>query len=469
MTARSCPFTTLLAILALGSPRATQAQSTPPAADTALAHVIYAELIQTNTTHSTGSTTIAAERMATRFRAAGFAAEDVTLTEPYPAKGNLVVRYRGSGARKPILLLAHLDVVEARHEDWSLDPFVLTEQDGWYYGRGTTDDKAMAAIWVETLLRFRREGFVPDRDIIVALTADEEGGDHNGVDWLLQNRRPLIDAAFALNEGGGGELRKGRRLLNEVQTTEKVYQTFTAEVHNPGGHSSLPRSDNAIYQLAHALVRIEGFQFPAELNETTRLYFRRMATIEGGQLGADMAAVTRDPPDPEALSRLSVSAADNAQLRTTCVATMLEAGHAENALPQTARATINCRMLPGQDPDEVRATLVRVIADTAITLTPVGVARPSAPSPLTPEVLGAVEHVTNAMWPGVPVVPTMVSGATDGLYLRNAGIPTYGVSGLFEDVDDIRAHGRDERMGVQAFYEGQEFLYRLVKELATPS
>jgi acetylornithine deacetylase/succinyl-diaminopimelate desuccinylase-like protein len=467
MTLRRLASSFTLALAALAASMPMDAQSGPPTADRALVREIYKELIETNTTHSTGSTTDAANKMAARFRAAGFPAADVVVTEPFPAKGNLVVRYRGSGARPPILLLAHLDVVEARREDWSLDPFVLTERDGYYYGRGTSDDKAMAAIWVANLLRYRREGFVPDRDIIVALTADEEGGDHNGVDWLVQNRRALIDAAFALNEGGGGQLLAGQRILNEVQTTEKVFQSFTFETHNPGGHSSLPRPDNAIYELMHGLARVEAYDFPVHLNETTRAFFQRMASIEGAN-AADLEAVAATPPDAGAAARLSAASPYyNAMLRTTCVATMLAAGHAENALPQSATATVNCRMVPGENAADLQRTLVRVLADTGITVTPIGIARPSNPSPLTPEVMGAVERATESMWPGVPVVPTMVSGATDGLYLRNAGIPTYGVSGLFEDVNDTRAHGKDERMGVQAFHEGQEFLYRLVKLLAT--
>ena len=458
----------LLALLLL--PIAASAQQGSPPMDRALAREIYAELVETNTTHSVGSTTTAAEKMAARLRAAGFLPEDVLVVEPFPAKGNLVARYRGTGARRPIVLLAHLDVVEARPEDWSLDPFAFTERDGYFYGRGTTDDKAMAAIWVATFIQLRRERFVPDRDLILALTADEEGGDRNGVDWLLQNRRDLVDAAYALNEGGGGQLRGGKRILNEVQTTEKVYQTFTVEARNPGGHSSLPRPDNAIYRLAQALTRLAAHDFPVHLNETTRLFFGRMAAIEGGSAAADMRAVTRDPIDPAAAARLSASSAYyRAMLRTTCVATMLAAGHAENALPQSARATVNCRLVPGETPEAVGATLIRVLADTGLTVTPVGVARPSAPSPLTPDVMGPIERITAAMWPGVPVVPTMVSGATDGLYFRNAGIPTYGVSGLFEEIDDVRAHGRDERMGVEAFFEGHEYLYRLVKALSVPT
>jgi acetylornithine deacetylase/succinyl-diaminopimelate desuccinylase-like protein len=406
--------------------------------------------------------------MAARLRGAGFAAADVRVLGPDSVHGNLVARYRGRGARPPVLLLAHLDVVEALSADWSFDPFTFRERDGYFYGRGTSDDKAMAAIWVANLILFKEEGFDPDRDLIVALTADEEGGDANGVDWLLRTHRDLLEAAYALNEGGGGELRDGKRLLNELQTSEKVYLSFTLEVRNSGGHSSLPRADNAIYRLAAGLTRLAAYQFPVRLSETTRAFFQRMAGIEGDTLGDAMRAVARgDAPDPEAVSRLSADPYYNALMRTTCVATTLAAGHAENALPQTARATVNCRLLPGEVPDSVQATLVRVLADTAIRVAPIAAAKPSPASPLLPEVLGAVERVTQAMWPGVPVVPTMVTGATDGLYLRNAGIPTYGVSGLFEEIGDIRAHGRDERIGVAAFFEGQEFLDRLVRNLSS--
>jgi acetylornithine deacetylase/succinyl-diaminopimelate desuccinylase-like protein len=430
-----------------------------------LAREVFAELIQFNTTAAFG-TSAAAEAMAARLRAAGFATEDVRVLGPHPARANLVLRYRGGGARPPLLLLAHLDVVEALPEDWSFDPFTLREQDGYFYGRGTSDDKDMAAVWVTNLIRYRSEGFVPDRDLILALTADEEGGEHNGVRWLLDRHRELVDAEYALNEGGSGLLRDGRPLLNEIQTSEKVYQSFALEVRNPGGHSSRPTGDNAIYRLAAGLQRLAAHDFPVQLNETTRAFFDRTAQLETGQRAADFLAVTRTPPDPDAVSRLSASPYLNALLRTTCVPTMLRAGHAENALPQTARATVNCRILPGEPAEQVRATLARVLADTAITVAPIGAATPSPPSPLTPAILSAVERVTDELWPGTPVVPTMLTGATDGLYLRNAGIPTYGVSGLFHEVDDVRAHGRDERVGVQAFYDELEFLYRLVQRLA---
>ena len=433
------------------------------------ARAIFKELIEINTTDSSGSTTRAADAMAARLKAAGFPDADVQVIGPDPRKGNLVARLRGNGTAKPILLLAHIDVVEARKEDWSsdLDPFALTERDGFLYGRGTTDDKAMAAIWVATLIRCKQEGFVPARDLIVALTADEEGGGSNGVNWLLANHRALIDAEYVLNEGGGGELKHGRAIANEVQAAEKVYYSVSLEVRNPGGHSSLPRKDNAIYRLAAALTRLAAFEFPVQLNEVTRGYFSRMASLETGQVAADMKAMTTPAPAPEAANRLAAaSPMYNALMRTTCVATELAGGHAENALPQLARAVVNCRILPGSDSRIVNHTLAEVLADDGIRVTPIWEAVPSPPSPLRPDLMAAVERHTKEMWPGVIVLPTMATGATDGLYLRNAGMPTYGVDGLFMDVDDVRAHGRDERIGVSEFYAGREFLYRLVKTLA---
>jgi acetylornithine deacetylase/succinyl-diaminopimelate desuccinylase-like protein len=444
-----------------------QAQAVGLSDSEQLARALFEELIEINTTDAHENTTEAAEAMAARLIAAGFSKEDVRVLGPHPRKGNLVARLRGTGSRQPLLLLAHLDVVEALREDWSFDPFVFLEQDGYYYGRGTSDDKAMAAIWVANLIRLKREGYEPNRDIVVALTADEEGGDYNGIDWLLQNHRALVDAAYALNEGGGGQVKEGKHLLNEVQLSEKVYLSFRLEVTNPGGHSSLPVKDNAIYHLAEGLARLARFDFPVTLNDGTRVFFERMAEIEVGEVAADMKAVTQVPPDPAAVSRLATSAYYNALMRTTCVATMLDAGHAENALPQAAAAVVNCRMLPGSSPEEVRQTLVDVVSDEKVAITAMGAPTPSPPSPLNPEIMQPIERITEELWPGVPVVPTMVTGATDGLYLRNAGIPTYGVSGLFEDIDDNRAHGRDERLGVKAFFEGQEFLYRLVRALSS--
>ena len=459
----------LLGLLVLAAPLAAQGVPSAPPLERALAREIYAELIGINTSHSIGSTTVAAEAMAKRLLAAGLPKEDVQVLEPVARKGNLVARYRGRGASAPILLLAHIDVVEARESDWTIAPFTLTEQDGWFYGRGTADDKAMAAIWIANLIRYKREGFVPDRDLIVALTADEEGGPDNGAAWLLSEHPALVRSAFVLNEGGGGARRDGKRLANRVQTAEKVYQSYLLEAHDRGGHSSIPRKDTPIYRLAAALLRVQGLEFPARLNETTREYFRRLAPLEPGTLGTAMAAIARDPGDQAALATLDAEPLTHAIVRTTCVATLMEAGHASNALPQQARATVNCRLLPGERPEDIHATLTRAIEDPGVAVSMLREAHSgvvSAPTPLDPMVLGAIERQTASMWPGVPVVPYMSTGATDGIFYRNAGIPVYGVSGLFADIEDNRAHGRDERMKVASFYEGQEFLYRLVRELA---
>jgi acetylornithine deacetylase/succinyl-diaminopimelate desuccinylase-like protein len=440
----------------------------PPPLDDAtrqLTRDIYKQLIEINTTDSIGNTTTAAEAMAARLRAAGFLPADVQVLGPTPRKGNLVARLRGSTNQKPILLVAHLDVVEAKREDWSLDPFKLTEQDGYYYGRGTSDDKAMASIFIANLIRYKKEGFVPKRDLIVALTADEEGGNFNGVSWLITEHRDLIDAAFAINEGGAGRMKNGRRLYNGVGASEKVYVSFALSTQNKGGHSSVPRADNAIYELADGLTKLAKFQFPIELNEVTRAYFERMSKIEEGPIAADMAAVAKG--DAAAVARLSETAAYNALLRTTCVATRLEGGHADNALPQSAKATVNCRVLPADSADEVRDTIVKILNDPGIDVTWIDRPKPSAPSPLDATVMGPIEKVTNEFWPGVPVMPMMGTGATDSLYLRNAGIPSYGVSGLFGELNDNRAHGRDERVGVAEFYDSLQFLYVLVKRLAS--
>jgi acetylornithine deacetylase/succinyl-diaminopimelate desuccinylase-like protein len=434
-----------------------------------LAHDIYKQLIEINTTDSVGNTTVAAEAMAARFRAAGVPAADIFAGGPTPRKGNLVVRVHGrTPGLKALLLLAHLDVVEAKKEDWSadLDPFKFIEKDGFYYGRGTADDKAMAAIFVANLLRMKQQGMVPDRDIVLALTADEEGGSYNGVDWLLKNQRALVEAELGLNEGGGGQAKAGRKIANRVQASEKVYQDFTLEVTNKGGHSSQPQRDNAIYQLSDALGKLGKYAFPVKLNEVTRGYFDKMAGVEQGQVAADFKAIAQPAPDPAAVARLSAVPLYNATLRTTCVATMINGGHAANALPQRATANVNCRILPGEDPAVVQQTLVRVIADPAISVTAVKPAKPSPPSPLRPDLMEMITRVTEEMWPGVPVVPVMGAGATDGLYFRQAGIPIYGVSGLFGDMDDVRAHGRDERMGIKEFYDGQEFLWFLVNVLS---
>ena len=432
------------------------------------AREIFKQLVEINTTDSVGSTTAAAEAMAARFKAAGFPAADVQVLGPNPRKGNLVVRYRGNGSKRPLLLLAHLDVVEAKREDWSFDPFTLTEKDGYLYGRGTADDKTMASVFVANLLRLKSDGFVPARDLILALTADEEGGNFNGVKWLIANHRNLIDAEYAINEGGGGVMRKGKYLTNEVQAAEKVYQDIRLEVHNSGGHSSMPVKDNAIYRLSAGLSKIGAYDFPVELSEITRTYFERSAPAQtDAQTRADMLAVAKTPTDLAAAARLAAqSPYFNSIMRTTCVATKLEGGHALNALPQLAAANVNCRILPGVSPTAVIATLAKIVADPQIQFSLVGEATPSKPAVLRDDVMGAVTSLVGAMFPGVPVVPTMSTGATDGLYLRNAGIPTFGVDGLFDDIDDVRAHGRDERVGIKQFNEDLEFQYRLITTLA---
>jgi acetylornithine deacetylase/succinyl-diaminopimelate desuccinylase-like protein len=433
-----------------------------------LAHDIYKELVEIDTTTATGDTALAALAMAARLKAAGFTDEDVHVFSPAPHKGNLVARFKGSGARKPILLVAHLDVVPARREDWSVDPFKLTEKDGFYYARGSGDDKYMGASFITNLIRYKQDGYKPDRDIIVALETDEEILDRDalGIQWLLKNHRDLIDAEFALNEGGPVGLKDGKPIRVSVQTSEKVSVSFVLEVTNSGGHSSVPRSDNAIYQLAEGLTRLSKFSFPVKLNETTRAYFDRMAQFESEETAADIHALLSDNPDPAAVERLAARPAYNAQLRTTCVATMLEGGHAVNALPQLARAKVNCRILPGEPIEEVKATLQQVVADDHIKLTQTENGVISPPSELREDVIGAIEKLSQEFWPGAVVMPIMSSGATDGSHLRNAGIPTYGHSGMANDINENRAHGMDERVPVASFYKGDEYLYRLVKMLA---
>ncbi len=441
----------------------------PTAAQRQLARDIYQELVEIHTVTATGDTAQAADAMAARLRAAGFDAADVQVFKPAPRKGNLVARLHGSGRRRPILLLAHLDVVEAKPEDWSVDPFKFVEKDGYFYGRGSFDDKSMAAIFIANLIRYRQEGFRPDRDLIVALETDEEplDVDEVGIRWLLKNHRDLLDAEFALNEGGPAYSKNGRPFMNRIQTSEKVSVTYRLETRNAGGHSSLPSRDNAIYHLADALGRLARYEFPVKLNETTKKYFEVMSTLEEGQLAADMKSVASGSADPEAAARLSSRPVYNSQLRTTCVATMLEGGHAYNALPQLARATVNCRVLPGEPIDEVEKTLARVLADEKISVEQVGRYNLSPPSTLTPEIERAAKELSAEFWPRIPLVPVMSAGATDAAYLRNAGIPTFGHSGLLVDIYDNRFHGKDERMGVKSFYDGLEYLYRLVKRLSS--
>ena len=444
----------------------------PPEADRQLAREIYKEMVEVRSGYTTGSTTPVAEMVAARLRAAGFPDSDIFVGGPSPKKANLVVRYHAAkaGTGKPILLLAHTDVVEANREDWSTDPFQFIEKDGYYYGRGTSDDKAQAAVWIANLIRYKREGFKPARDIIVALTADEEGGGpYNGVTWLLKNKRELIDAELALNEGGGGVMVGGKKMANNIQLSEKSYADFKFEVHNKGGHSSVPVPDNAIYHLATALERLSRFGFPLKTDEVTRAYFREMAKLEDGSLKIDLIKIAEGPSDSarEAMERVaSISPRWNSMLRTTCVATELAGGHALNALPQLATANVNCRIFPGDSIESVQKALRLAIGDDQVAIHVQGDVEVGPASPLRKDVFNAVARLSDTMWPGVLTIPVMSTGATDGRYLRVAGIPTYGVSGFFGDRDDVRAHGRDERMNVNSFYEGQAFLYQLVKELS---
>ena len=446
----------------------------PPAhaqdADTRqLARDIFAELIEINTVTATGDTLRAAEAVAQRLRAAGFDEADVQVFSPAPRKGNLVARLRGTGVREPILLMAHLDVVEALPEDWTVEPFTFLERDGYYYGRGTTDDKNLVAAWVANLIRYKQEGFVPDRDLVLVLEADEENGDADalGIQWLIANHRDLLDAAFALNEGGNLLVRGSDPLSNSVQTSEKRYATFRLDVRNVGGHSSVPARDNAIYRLAAGLAHLAAHEFPLELNETTRAWLERSAALEPPAMAAAMRAITAGAADAEAVERISALPTYNAQLRTTCVATMLDAGHAENALPQLASATVNCRILPGGSPDDVQAVLGEVLADPAIVVSPVLIDPAGPASEINEELVTVIEDLSEEYWPGVPVIPSMSAGATDSRFLRAAGIPAYGHTGFARDVDDVRAHGQDERIGVEAFHLGVAYLYDLVKRLSS--
>jgi acetylornithine deacetylase/succinyl-diaminopimelate desuccinylase-like protein len=437
------------------------------------AREIFQQLIETNTTDSVGNVTTAAEAMAKRLRDAGFAEKDVIVAGPNERKKNVVVRFRGTGKKRPVLFIGHLDVVEARREDWTTDPFQFVEKDGYFYGRGAEDMKSGDAILVMNFMRLKREGYVPDRDLILALTADEEGGNFNGIDWLLKEHRDWVDAEYCINlDGGEFEKLKDKRLLAGLQASEKVYVDYKFESLNPGGHSSIPSPDNAIYHLAEALDRLKNFSFPVHMSEITRNYFAKSAEMSTGQEAADMRGATKEPPDPEAIARLSRNPYFNSLLRTTCVATMLAGGHAPNALPQMARANVNCRIFPGENPEDVRKTLEKVANDPKVSITEVQQIGPDGkpvpavnvpPSPLLPEVVQTEERVVQSMWPGLPVVPTMSTGASDGKYLRIAGIPTYGIACLFFEQDDNRAHGKDERIGVQDYYDGVECGYRLIR------
>jgi acetylornithine deacetylase/succinyl-diaminopimelate desuccinylase-like protein len=432
---------------------------------------IYQELVEIDTSDATGDTTRAAEAMAARLRAGGLAPADVQVIVPPggPKKGNLVARLRGTGAKKPLLLLAHIDTVNAKREDWQRDPFKLIEENGYFHARGAADNKAMAAALVSIMIELKQQNARPERDLIIALTADEEiiPSQFSGIEYLIKNHRPLIDAELALNEGGGGLFDKnGKPLYHGIQAGEKVFQTYRLEVTNPGGHSARPSKDNAIYHLAAGLARLAEHDFPFKLLPVTRSYFERAAAFESGQMAADMKGILTDPPDAQALARIGNAPRFNALIRTTCVATMLDAGHATNALPQRARAVVNCRVLPGESVDEVQKTLARVLANDKISIAPDGAPVLSPPPPLTPEIMRPVNEITASLWPGVPVVPTLSAGATDGRFLANIGIPTYGITGQFRDADGNGVHGLNERIRVKSFYEGHQFLNRLIRALA---
>jgi len=429
-----------------------------------VAHDLFKELIEINTQESNGSTLAAAEAMAKHLKAAGFPDSDVAVLSNAPRKGNLVARLRGKKlGKKPILLLSHIDVVEAKPEDWTLPPYTFIEKDSTFYGRGVSDDKDDGAINLALIMRLRAEKFVPDRDIIVALTTDEEGGPANGVDWLIKNHRDLIDAEFALNEGGGGRVKNGRYVAHDVQASEKKVQNFQFEATNPGGHSSVPVKDNAIYELSAALTRVGSYDFPVHLNVITRTSFERSAAITDAPFGPAMKAIAANEKDAAAAATLSADPQYNSVMRTTCVATMLDGGHALNALPQRARGFVNCRILPDENPDSIQAQLQRLAGDKVKVTKTRGTAQDSPSSVASGQFMAELERQTKEMWPGLPVIPTMSTGATDGRYLRSAGIPTYGVSGQF--YGGSNAHGMNEHIPQKAFYDASEFMYKLVKSL----
>ncbi len=472
-------FVPATAIFITASVAMAQPAGKVPPAELATATAIFKQLIEINTTDSVGSVTAAAEAMAERFRNAGFAAEDIEIIGPDSPdkpgrKKNLLARYRGSSSsKKPVLFVAHLDVVEALRSDWTTDPFQFVEKDGFYYGRGTQDMKANDAILVAGLIRLHKEGFKPDRDILLALTADEEGGSYNGVEWLLENKLEVRNAEFAINpDAGGVDLVQGRAVSVNVEATEKLYADYDITAKNPGGHSSLPRADNAIYELTAALQKLASYQFPFELNGVTRAYLGKLAPIEGGHTGDDIRGILKTPPDEAALARLSAIPNFNSIVRTTCVATRLQAGHAYNALPQTAMASVNCRILPGHSAAEVRDQLAALFSDPKLEVKSLGSLghgggdrKPMTPPPPIPAVFTPLTSIAQSIWPGAQVLPTMEAGASDSVYLASVNIPSYGFSALAIERDDMRAHGKDERLPVESFEKGLAFYYEFIKAL----
>lgn len=466
---RSVLIAAVAVLGAASAAAAAPAKTSGPRPDQAAFRDLYKELIETNTTLSSGSCTLASEKLAVRLKAAGYTDREMEVVVPpeQPKQGALVATLAGTDPNlKPILLLAHIDVVEANRADWERDPFTLVEENGFFYARGASDDKSMAAAFADNMIRYKREGLKPKRSLRLALTCGEETPDNfNGVQWLIANRPELLDAEFALNEGAGGQIdANGRKVFLGIQAGEKVYQDFTLRITNPGGHSSRPVKDNAIVRLSAGLTRIGAYDFPIALNEATRNHYARMADIEGGETGAAMKALAADPSDAAAATFLARSPGRNSMMRTTCVPTQVKAGHAPNALPQRAEANVNCRILPGEKVEDVRKALVLAINDPGIAVETVGKPSPvSPPPPLNARVMGPATTVASAMWPGVPIVPAMATGATDGRFLLVAGVPTYGLSGMFSPPGDSGAHGLNERISVQALYEGRDFLYEVVK------
>lgn len=460
-------FAVAASLAVLAAPAFAQA----PRPDQLAFREIYREIVEIDSSPATGSCTRVVEAVAKRLTDAGFAPSDaqVLVPEGKPDDGNLVATLRGTNARAPaVLLLAHIDVVNAIRADWERDPYKLVEENGFFYGRGTHDDKAMAAVWVDLMIRLKKENFRPRRTLKMALTCGEETSNRvNGVDWLLKNHRDLIQAGFALNEGAGGTLTAdGKPVALEIQAGEKIHQVMTLTVTNPGGHSSRPRTDNAITQLSAALGRLAAYKFPVELTPVTRGFFERMAPLTGGEMGAAMTALARNPADAAAAEQLATDASYNAMMRTTCVVTQVEGGHAANALPQRAMATLSCRVLQGHTPEEIKANLESAVADPDVKVEIVRRRDGSRPPELTRAIMAPVERAAAKLWPSTPIIPIMLPGATDGRFLNTAGIPTYGLSGMFAVPGETNPHGLNEKIRVKSLYEGRDFLEAVVRDYA---
>jgi len=462
----------LLFLLAAAGAASAQGPGAAPRPDQIAFRALFKELVETNTTLSSGSCTLAAERMAARLKAAGFADSQLTLfsTPEHPKEGGLVAVYPGTSTTiKPLLAIAHIDVVEAKREDWERDPFTLFEENGYFYARGVSDVKSMAAVWVDSFIRFKQQGYAPKRTVKMALTCGEESnGAFNGIEWLAANRRALIDAEFALNEGGGGDSDgKGKVIGQSVQVGEKTFANFRLEARNPGGHSSVPVRDNAIYQLSRALLKVDEHEFPLEMTDTTRRFFRESGGARTDEIGKAMVALARNPRDAKAEAIVNQDRFLHSNLRTTCVATLLDGGHAPNALPQRAGANVNCRIFPGHSIEEIRRELAAVIGDAGVTVTALPPVRPSPPAPpLEEHIIGPMQKLAAKYWPGIPVIPSMANGYTDATFLGAVGIPTYGIPGMWSDPDGNGVHGLNERIEVRSVYVGRDYMFELIKAYA---